>query len=294
MDQEEGIDQDYTDPRFDTFRYMLKSTGEHILVIGTTGTGKTQLLYYLLHGLRQHSPKESIIWFDSGKSSEALVLTEFGPLTIHVPTGYQMTIEPKDPALMDRIQFKSFYHAAEVWDNIEPGRINVICIEPFFPDPKIYSIVLTEIFRELILRARGNQFHQKGLIPMAIFIDELQWVVPGERTALNRQHNEGAKWFQRNIEYLRSMGIRIVGATQGWMKLRPGARDSFSWLILKRGARFGSDRPHLAQRYGIWRALGDDACVLVRPDQYYSREKIITKFYGSGKKLGLTYYQTEK
>jgi len=276
-----------------TLHDMMKNHGEHVLIVGTTGAGKTQTLYYVLAGTTAVG-KETSVWFDSAKASEILVLTQFGPLTIHVPAGHQVMIEPKDPALMEKIQFKSFYHAADLWDNVEPGRINVFCIEPFFPDPKIFSITLTEIFRELILRARGSMFNKKKIVPLGIFIDEIQWLVPGERTALNRQHNEGAKWFQRNIEYLRAMGIRVVGATQAWYKVRPGTRDSFTWVLLKRGARFGIDRPHLAKKNYEWRALGVDEFVLVRPDQYYMEKKISTPFYGDGRSLGKVFYHEDE
>jgi hypothetical protein len=285
-------DKEELDKSWIPFRHMIRSPGEHALIIGSTGTGKTQLLYFILERLRTWSPKDSIVWFDSGKSSEILVLTQFAPVTIHIPEGHEVRVIPKDPALLEKIQVKTFYHPAELWDNLTPGRINIFCIEPFFPDPKKFSLTLTEIFRDLILRARQYRFHHKGMIPMTIFIDEIQWVVPAERTALNQQHNTGAKWFQRNIEYLRSMGIRIVGATQGWSKLRPGARDSFGWLLLKRGARFSLDRPHLAKYNERWQGLRDDEFILVEPDSIYSNVKFVTKFYGTGKKVGRVYYIT--
>ena len=194
-----------------------------------------------------------------------------------------------------QFEFKHFAHSMELWDNLDPGRINVISIEPFFPDPKYYSKEITEAFRAFILKARAHVFEDAGLVPMTIFIDELQWLIPSERTALCREHNEGAKWMQRNLELLRSMQIRVIGATQGWGKLRPGARDSFGWLFLKRGARFGSyDRPKLAERNRLWQSLCDACYVIVRPDMVYADVMYKSQFYGNTRKKGMVRYHEDK
>jgi hypothetical protein len=279
---------------------FFKRPGEHALVVGATGTGKTQCLYYLLGGLRTHAPKERIVWFDTGKSSEILGLAEQYPVMVHSPDGTTVEIKSKHPVITapDRILQKQFAHPTELWDNMVPDRINVVSVEPFFPDPKHYSQEITEIFRILILKARAYGFEDAGMIPMAIFMDEIQWVVPSERTALNRQHNEGAKWFQRNIELLRSMDMRIVASTQGWTKLRAGARDSFGWLFIKRGAHFSfTDRPSLAKWNRLFARLPDAGMRIVMPDQTYSKDIIITEFYGDAKRLGTIKYKevtTEK
>lgn len=273
---------------------IVKRPGEHCLVVGTTGTGKTQLLYYLMAVFTQVSKKETIVWFDSGKSAEALKLTEFKECTIHHPIMTDIKIIPTDPKIMERIRFKEFNEPKDLWNGIEKDRINIFCIEPFHRDPKEYSIKVREVFKALIDQARDYKLKRAGVIPLTIFIDELQWLVPTDRTALNAQHNEGAKWFQRNIETLRSQGIRIIGATQNWMKIRAGARESFSWLFLKRGARFLYDRQVLQKYNKLWMRLNNGEFFLVMPDSQFSDESITTPFYGDGCDLGEIEYHEIK
>lgn len=264
--------------------------GEHGIIIGATGSGKTQMLYYIMQGLRKYNPEEHFIWLDCGKSSEILKLMEFGELLIHHPSGTKVDFILKNSTNVTMPIFKEFHGARTIWNNLSKDKINVVCLEPFHPDPDDYSIEITDLFKYLILKARRYEFEDAGLIPMTIFIDELHWLVPAEKSALNREHNIGAKWFQRNIELLRSMKIRIVGSTQGWMKLRPGARESFSWLFVKRGARFSIDKPRLSKFNSTFQRLQDDEMIIVTPDTTYSNP-ITTEFYGRGGAMGRVRYQ---
>lgn len=270
--------------------HILKKPGQHCLVVGTTGTGKTQLLYWLVESFTLVAPKETIVWFDSGKSAEILQLAKFKECTIHCHTRAEVAIATKDPALFQRFTLKKYNAVDALWRGIEKDRINIFCIEPFYRDPKEYSKICRDIFMGLINSARDKILRRNGVIPLSIFIDELQWIVPTEKTALSREQNEGAKWFQRNIETMRSQGIRIVGAVQNWQKIRMGTRESFSWLFLKRGARFYHDRQQL-QKYNMkWMKLDDGQFVLVMPDSYYSEDFITTPFYGNAEDLGEVEY----
>lgn len=272
------------------YHNIIKKPGEHCLIVGTTGTGKTQLLYYLLDAFTTLAPEETVSWFDTGKSAEVLRISEFGPITIHSEHELKVDIHPIDPTLIDRFKFKNHHTTYELWNNIDKGKINVFCIEPFYPDPKEYSIAARDVFRSLIESSRDYTLKRNGVIPLTIFIDELQWLVPTDRTALCREHNEGAKWFQRNIETMRSLGIRIIASTQNWMKIRPGVRESFSWLFLKRGAKFFYDRQHLQRFNKVWMGLKNNEFYLVSPDSKFSEEILKTPFYGKGEDLGEVEY----
>lgn len=265
---------------------ILRKPGEHCLVVGTTGSGKTQLLYFLVDAVLTKASNEHIVWFDSGKSSEILRLTDFGDCTFHLPRDTDMEILPSDPKVLERVSYRKYLHPKDLWSNLDAGKINVFCIEPFFRDPKEYSKAAKEIFLSLINAGRDHVLKRRGVIPLTIFIDELQWICPTDRTALCREHNEGAKWFQRNIETMRSLGIRIIASTQNWMKIRPGVRESFSWLFVKRGAQFFYDRRILQKYNTLWMKIKNNEFFLVMPDSKFSQECLITPFYGNGSELG--------
>ena len=264
--------------------------GEHALVIGTTGTGKTQCLYYILSGIRKYSPYEVIVWLDCGKSSEILKLVDWGDVLIHYPINQKIELNFKDESYRERFTFHTFGSPGEIWRRIEKDKINVISIEPFYSDPELFSEMISELFKALIRDARDLTLKDLGLVPMTIIIDEIQWLIPNDKEALSRKHLIGARWFQRNIEMLRSMRVRVVGASQNWTKMRSGVRDSFSWLWMKRGARFSIDRPYLFKHNKKFQQLRDDEVMIARPDQIFS-SPIELQFFGRGEKIGTVYYK---
>jgi hypothetical protein len=262
--------------------------GEHGLVIGSTGTGKTQALYYILQGLKKYSPEETICWFDCGKSGELLKLSEWGEVVVHLPGSTQIDIKCKDEKNQARFSYMRYETAADLWKNVQKNKINVIELEPFYPEPLEFSKRLRDIFKELIFAARDN--YLSHAIPMAIFIDEIQWYVPSDRSSLCVAHSEGAKWFQRNIEMLRSMRVRVVAATQNWWKMRVGVRDSFSWLWCRRGTRFTTDKHRLAKFNDHFSKLHDDEVIVIKPDGIFSNV-LVLEYYGTGSKLGTVIYK---
>ena len=270
-------------------KHFYAIPGEHGLIAGATGTGKTQGLYYLLHGIQKYSPDETLVWFDCGKSAEILRLAEFGEVTIHLHLYHRIEIKTKNKILLERIRFKEFTKAEELWSGLDRGRINVISIEPFFQDPGEYARILADIFMSLIALARKYQLP----VPMAIFIDEAHLIAPSPGIVLNSVHDRAAVWFQRNVEMLRSLGVRIIATTQGWEKIRKGVRSSFGWVFVKRGCNFLSDRPRLAKFNSQWMLLHDDEWIIVPPDSNFSNP-IVVEFYGDGKSLGKVFYHEDE
>jgi hypothetical protein len=265
-------------------------SGEHGLIVGATGTGKTQGLYYIVYGIREFNPEETIVWFDCGKSAEILrLVTEFGETTIHIKRFHRVEIRTKDKSILDRIHFKEYRTSEQMWAGLVKGHINVISIEPFFQDPGEYAGALADTFKSLIFLARKY----KLLVPMAIFIDEAHLIAPSPGLVLNSTHDRAAVWFQRNVEMLRSLGVRIVATTQGWEKIRKGVRSSIGWVFVKRGCNFLNDRPRLAKYNALWMLLHDDQWIVVFPDSTYSNP-LPVEFYGDGKDLGTVLYHEDE
>jgi energy-coupling factor transporter ATP-binding protein EcfA2 len=258
---------------------FLKNPGEHLLEIGITGSGKTQGLYHILNGILDYSKSETILWITCGKSAEELKLMQFGKTHYLFPTRRGIAIDLYEETYpYTSYEFTSI---ADIFRHINKGTINILCLAPYFPDPEDYSLVITEFFKNLIVLAR------KGVIPtpLAIFIDEFQMVAPARGQALNEQHGIGGRWMQRNLDQLRSMGIRIVAAAQSWRRVLQGVRTSFSCIMIRQGAEFNNDIPRLMAQNDKWQALGKKEMVFAFRNRFYSDVQTLPS-YGDGEIIG--------
>jgi len=272
-----ATDIDWTDAIKSKF---LKKVGEHLLEIGITGSGKTQGLYHLLLGILEYSKDETILWISCGKSSEELTLMRYMPCNFLYPQRRSFEIK----LFKETYPYTSyeFLNIPEIFNHIDKGKINILCLAPYFPDPEEYAIVITEFFKDLIKIAK------KGTIPtpLAIFIDEFQMVAPAQGQALNDQHSIGGRWMQRNLDQLRSIGIRIVAAAQAWKKVRQGVRTSFGCIMIRQGAEFPANEiKRLAQANDTWQALGREDMVFAFRNRFYS-DPIKLPSYGDGYEIG--------
>lgn len=263
---------------------FLKKPGEHLLEIGITGSGKTQGLYHLLNGILDYSKGETILWITCGKSAEELKLMQFMPVNYIYPQKRAIEIE----LLQETYPYTSYEFTSipDIFDHIDKGKINILCLVPYFPDPEDYAIVITEFFKTLITLARDGNVPT----PLAIFIDEFQMVAPAQGQALNDQHSLGGRWMQKNMDQLRSIGIRIVAAAQSWKKVRQGVRTSFGCIMIRQGAEFPANEiKRLAVANDIWQALGREEMRFAFRNRFYS-DAILLPTYGDGDKVGKITY----
>jgi len=258
----------------------------HMAVVGTTGTGKTTIFRWLIDGFWEQKNHPTIVYFDIGKSSEILVLgaglSSPAPLNIILPRTMDLEIEPAEGVTLD-IR-KSFISApGEVWDALIRSRINIVCIEPFIRRPQEFTPVITAIFRELIDRA-----HEMRLpVPMRLFYDEINAIVPGKGLAINTRHSQCGAEIQFCVERIRSMGIGLVGSTQGWTSCRKGIRQHFDWQISLRGAVF--ERGRLSRFNSVFEKLIAGQAIIVYPDKIFS-DRMEIPFYGDGPEYGICRY----
>lgn len=265
-------------------KYFLKRPGEHLLEIGITGSGKTQGLYLLLNGILDSNSKETILWITCGKSSEELKLMQFLSCNFLYPSRRGLTIDLYEKTYpYTTYQFSSI---PEIFAHINKKQINVLCLAPYFPDPEEYAIVITEFFKALIVFAREG----KIATPLSIFIDEFQMIAPAKGQALNEMHNLGGRWMQRNIDQLRSMGVRIVGAAQGWKRVLQGVRTSFGCIMIRQGSEFPANEiKRLSDGNERWQSLEKTDMVFTFRNRFYS-EPLTIPTYGDGSAVGKITY----
>ena len=273
----------------DAFRdQCLRVPGQHLLVIGKTGAGKTQTMYWILDGILQHGKNETVVWFDTGKSAEILRLAQFAPVTVWIPDDETLdVIIRKKPGVSLDIEVKPFKDIESLWTGLQKGRINIICIEPFILDPESRTTVVQKVFSTLIRLAHDYRI----ITPMAIFYDEFHRIAPAKGHGASMRQERYGGVIQENVERLRSLGVRFVPSTQGWYKLRKGVRDCFSWLMVKRGASFDHDAERKLGKFtGLFQTLKVNESILVYPTRVFS-DILIMESYGDGEGLGTVRYK---
>lgn len=266
---------------------FLSKPGEHALEVGMTGSGKTQGLYHILNGILDYSPDETILWISCDKSAEELKLLQFGTCNFLHPANRDIKIKINEGVdVYKNYVVTEFNSIPDIFRHVDKGKINVLCLASFYPDPEQYAVVITELFVNLITMARKNMVPR----PLAIFIDEFQMLAPAQGQALNDTHSLGGRWMQKNIDQLRSMQIRIVAAAQSWKKVRTGVRGSFACIMIRQGAEFPiTEIKRLAAQNEKWAMLNREEMVFAFRTRFYS-DIIILPDYGDGWKVGdITY-----
>lgn len=266
-------------------RDYLKKPGQHLLEIGQTGRGKTQGLYYILDGIIAKNPNEKIVWVDTGKTSELLTLARFKPLHLLIPEGCDIEINPRGE-LPNGITRTYITSHSDAWDNLDSDAINVISVSRFIRRHAPYARVISKLFQALIDYA--YDYHLP--VPLAVFIDEAQFVMPSKAVAYNTQHLRAGLDVAAALFTLRSLQVRFVAATQGWNLINPPGRMSFPWFFIRGGTYFTGDQPRLSKFNELWAPIPQTDGYIAAPDRSFSDKLTGLPFYGDGISLGSVNY----
>jgi len=254
----------------------------HLWVIGTTGSGKTTVLRWVADGFLECAPRNTIVWFDSGKSSEILVLaaglSRPHPLNIILPETMDVDIQPAEGYTFD-IRKSFVKEPGEVWKKLIRSRINIVMIEPFNRRADKFAPIIKQIFSELV----DNAAEYVLPVPIRVFYDEFNKVIPGKGCALNAEHSAVGADVEYSVEMLRSLGVGFVASTQGTTDCRKGIRDHFTYQIGKRGAEFNKGR--ISRFNSLFEKLPEEQAIIVFQDKVFS-DPIVIPFYGDGEEYG--------
>jgi energy-coupling factor transporter ATP-binding protein EcfA2 len=257
-------------------RQCLGEPGQHVLIVGYTGSGKTTTMFWIYKAMGLYG-KDTRVWIDSMKSEEALTLLTMGPVRFLIPAGCKLDIKfnpnYKGPELhpFEVVEMPDYMNP---WKYLRADWSNVICLSAYLIDPAAYAAVMAAVFTNLIWSA-----HRKKIItPMALFVDEIHNIAPSNGHSYDRVHTKAGLVVQHNVERLRSMGIRVIGSTQGNSKLRRGVRSCFNWLIVKRGSNFDRREEFTLNNFNKkWAKLKNLQITIVFPNRTFS--KLITIDY---------------
>ncbi len=267
-------------------RDYLQAKVKHSMTVGTTGSGKTTALRWIADGFLECAPKNTLVWFDSGKSSEILVLaaglSRPHPLNIILPETMDVDIQPANGYIFD-IRKSFVREPGAVWSKLIRSRINIVMIEPFNRRADKFAPIIRQIFSELV----DNAAEYALPVPIRIFYDEFNKVVPGKGCALNAEHSAVGADVEYSVEMLRSLGVGFVASSQGSTDCRKGVRDHFTIQIGKRGAEYSKGR--LSRFNSLFEKLPEEHAIVVFEDKLFS-DPIVIPFYGDGEEYGTARY----
>lgn len=270
---------------------FVKRPGQHLCEVGRTGTGKTQFLYWLVDLMRAHAPNESILWFDLGKGAEILTLAHyFGGLKIWTLPGCDVVVQSDEEY---DIEYGRVLTCKGLWhQKLEPDRIHVASFEPFILNPVEYTKQTSDLFVRLVYAAHRETVRR----PLCLIFDEFHNVAPaagygfaGDRSAAAAQY-QACNYIKRNVQKLRSQGIRLVATTHEWSQLYRGVRTSFEWLVPRRGSKFMQDEPRLMDFNPRWARMETEHAYIAFPNRMYGGP-LRLPYYLDGGKLGRVKYE---
>jgi energy-coupling factor transporter ATP-binding protein EcfA2 len=226
--------------------------GNHLFIVGNTGSGKTQKGYWVMDWLKH---TENQIWISTAKSNEIRPLFCQGKkIRVIIPVGSEFSIEEhrKDGwgALENPPEVVQVATASEAWD----------AASVTFPDGhhKAYEYINIFEFRDTItqkegirskwmiglfesLASRTRSGTMANIFPCTIYLDEAQWLLAGSRiTKLGSRVRDGAIVIENVLE-MRSAGCRFVMFAQSYKNIPPAIRDNMLVTILCRGAKIPNE-----------------------------------------------------
>lgn len=274
--------------------------GQHLLINGNTGSGKSQVINYCGEAILTYGKGERLLVNDRAKSSEILTWALMRPLNLIIPQGCQVHIHikdkdgqlhklPEEPAAqaellalqgLQPIHKTYIKRFVEVWQHLEADKINILVIRPFIRKKKDYAAVIAGIFEELLDLAGDYRLP----VPLCIIWDEFHEVAPssGDKFGVS-------ELLIAQLEDLRSKMIRFIASSHGWTKMVRGARISFPNICAKRGTVFEKENLRLRKFNPVFEALQPWESIFIFDDKTFT-DKLELPHYTEGDKLGRVTY----
>lgn len=226
--------------------------GNHLFIVGNTGSGKTQKSYFIMDWLKH---TENQIWVSTAKSNEILpLLCQGKKVRIIIPKYAEFSIEedlfgewfPYE----DNLEIVRVSSASDSWDAVKTSwldkhhksfdTINIFEFRQTLTEKNdIRSKWMIELFDSLSQRTRSGTI--PSIFPCTIYIDEAQWLLAGRRITSDRKRLRSGSVVIENVLEMRSAGCRFVMMAQSYKNIPPAIRENMLCTILCRGAKVESE-----------------------------------------------------
>ncbi|OPY31163.1 MAG: hypothetical protein A4E28_00010 [Methanocella sp. PtaU1.Bin125] len=265
--------------------------GQHMLVTGNTGAGKTQFLLNLVNDYLKKTD-HIIVWLDCGKSSELANLGRMKKLRVYVPEGCDMEIRVS-PDYMDEwkgheiIKFRPT-QMTKLWKGMSNKYINVISLLPYIlTNVTMYVDMIGKLFSRLVVLAQREELTGR----IELFCDEFHLICPEKVNQLSDDHYQKGTIVVRNAEMIRSCGIGLKAAAPAVTKVRQAIRQCFTWRGIGRGTRFlDDDDLPLKENNKLWIGLKPGEFFIADPNKRFTDKPVKVKYWGEGRDVAHVRY----
>jgi hypothetical protein len=247
------------------FKFLFKR-GDHLFIIGNTGSGKTQKAYWLVDWIR--TTRETVIWLDSAKNQEMIPLLTMGtPVRIIIPKGANVEFQEYDPYFGYLLRLIGHYRssgglsqyngndyfqifnnppeiievpsAGSAWWAIKRGYINIFCFRNAFEKAYEREKWMGELFETLSTWTRKQRMPK--IYPFCLVGDEAHWFNAGQKITSNSERNLLSELITEHALEIRAYGGRLILIAQGYKNLPPATRENLPNNLLCRGAKVSAD-----------------------------------------------------
>jgi hypothetical protein len=212
------------------WKQVIQKNGMHIFIIGQTYSGKTQKSRHLLRWI---APKETIIYMDTGKPEDMLLLFTLGkPVQILVPYGCRMELRGNLPC---EVLITPVFDPKQYWKEIKKDWINVISIQNYFLEEDNHRRYVREMFKNYLLDAKlGNHNH---FTPCTIVADEAQSILGSGRVSASHEAKLTGQDMANIMRQIRAMKERWMIISQSYYDIVGGARENAPCYVVCRGTK---------------------------------------------------------
>lgn len=206
--------------------------GEHMYVVGPTGSGKTNKGMNLVNWLKH---TETIIWISSGKDNETVPLLFMGmPVRIITPKYHDVEIRIGRERYAPHPEVIQVPDAGSAWGAVKKGCINIFEFRNAFWSKEVAIAWMVELFSTLATWTRLKMMPH--ISPASIFIDESKWMIAGTRVTNDGNRTKASEIITENAMDIRSYGFRLVIFAQGFTDIPPAMRENMPCFMLCNGA----------------------------------------------------------
>ena len=200
---------------------MYRDPGQHIEILGASGSGKTSTLLKVTYNLWKVG--ETVIWRDD-QNLEFLSFLNKAPIRLWQPNGCDLLL--RHPSIEK--QWYDWQSPMEMMPRFTGDRLNVILFDLFTLDHALTVEFWTDFFECLYQYKRMRIDEAWSLV-----IDEFNDLAPGKNRGRIRGQSKLSNAIFSSMKKFRKMWVRLVASTHNWNDIHAPIRGQFMYYIYK-------------------------------------------------------------